>query len=318
MKKTLITLMMAACMLLSACGTGAVADPTPESDAAITFTDDLGRTVTVERPERVAALLGSFAQVWMLAGGEICAAPDDVWNDLALLTEESDAVNLGSIHSLSLELLLSAQPDFILASTNTRQNVEWRDTLEAIGVPVAYFDINNFDDYLQLLEVCTDITGQKEQYETYGTAVRQEIDDAIALSQQRLETEDAPTVLCMVASASGIWAKNSDGSVLGTILRDLGCTNIADSDAMLLETISMEQILQADPEYIFFIQRGDNVEGMHEHVRSVLTDDPAWAALTAAKENRVYFMEKALFNLKPNHRWGEAYAIAEEILANGR
>jgi hypothetical protein len=27
-------------------------------------------------------------------------------------------------------------------------------------------------------------------------------------------------------------------------------------------------------------------------------------------------MDKNLFNLKPNHRWGEAYAILEEILSN--
>ena len=56
---------------------------------------------------------------------------------------------------------------------------------------------------------------------------------------------------------------------------------------------------------------------MYEYVRSVLTDDPAWASLTAAKNDRVFFMEKNLYNLKPNHRWGEAYEKAEEILANG-
>ena len=36
---------------------------------AVTFTDALGRTVTVESPKRVAALIGSFADVWCLAGG---------------------------------------------------------------------------------------------------------------------------------------------------------------------------------------------------------------------------------------------------------
>lgn len=316
MKYKVISLSLILCLLLSACGGTAAANTAERADTAVTFTDDLGRTVTVDRPQRTAALLGSFAQVWMLAGGTVCAAPDDAWNDLELSLDD-DTVNLGSIHSLNLELLLAAQPDFILASTNTRQNVEWRDTLEATNIPVAYFDINNFESYLHLLEICTDITGEKDRYETYGTAVGQEIDAVIARSRTRLETEEPPVVLCMVASASGINVKNSEGNVLGTILRDLGCINIADSDAMLLESISMEQILKADPDYIFFVRRGDNVEGMYEYVRSVLTDDPAWASLTAAKNDRVFFMEKNLYNLKPNHRWGEAYEKAEEILANG-
>ena len=34
------------------------------------LTDDLGRSVTIERrPQRVAALIGSFADIWCLAGG---------------------------------------------------------------------------------------------------------------------------------------------------------------------------------------------------------------------------------------------------------
>ena len=52
-------------------------------------------------------------------------------------------------------------------------------------------------------------------------------------------------------------------------------------------------------------------------MRQFLTDNPAWSKLTAVQNGRVYFMEKTLFNLKPNHRWGEAYQMLEEILENG-
>jgi iron complex transport system substrate-binding protein len=55
---------------------------------------------------------------------------------------------------------------------------------------------------------------------------------------------------------------------------------------------------------------------MKKYVQQFLMDNPAWSELTAVKNGRVYFMEKNLFNLKPNHRWGEAYEIMEEILAN--
>lgn len=283
------------------------------SDAAVTFTDDLGREVTVENPKRVAALLGSFAQVWQLAGGEVVSTADDAWDDLGLVLPE-DTVNLGNTKRLNLELLLTAQPDFILASTNTRQNMEWQEILESMQVPVAYFDIDDFEDYLRLLDVCTEITGRKDLYETYGVRVQEQIDAVIAQSQERVAQKGAPKVLCMVASASAVYAKNSEGNVLGAMLKTLGCVNIADSEKLLLENLSLEHILVSDPDYIFFVQRGDDTEGMKAYVKELLMENPAWSQLTAVKNDRVYFMEKNLFNLKPNHRWGEAYEIMEEIL----
>lgn len=314
MKRILIFVLLISC-LLSGCSAKEQPAAT-ESAAAVTFTDDLGRTVTVTRPQRVACLLGSFAQVWVLAGGEVCATADDAWDDFGLELR-SDCINLGGTKHLSLELLLSSQPDFIIASTNTRQNMELQQTLEATGIPVAYFDVFDFSDYLRLLDICTDITDCKDRYETYGTAVQQEIDAVISRSRQRLETEPAPTVLFLRASASAVHVKNSEGVVLGDILKTLGCINIADSDTTLLENLSVERILEADPDFIFVVQQGDNAEGTREYVRQFLQEHPAWAQLTAVKNDNVHFMEKHLFGLKPNHRWGQAYAMAEEILSNG-
>lgn len=314
MRKRFLSLLLMMALLLSACG--GEAKNTNISDTAVTFTDDLGREVTVDNPQRVAALLGSFAQIWQLAGGEVVATPEDAWKDLNLQLPD-DTVNLGHTKRLSLELLFASQPDFILASTNTRQNVEWRETLEATTIPVAYFDVDDFDDYLRVLDIFTNITGRKDLYEANGTAVQVQIDAVLAWSGERLDSGDAPTVLCMTASASAIHAQNSEGNVLGAMLKSLGCINIADSNSLLLENLSIEHILDSDPDYIFFVQRGDDEAGMKAYVRQFLLEDPAWSRLTAVKDGHVYFLEKTLFNLKPNHRWGEAYEILEEILENG-
>lgn len=306
----ILSIFLIICLLFTACGVSTT--PTAEG---VTFTDDLGRTVAVEQPQRVAALLGSFAQIWMLAGGQVCATADDAWDDLAL-NLPAETVNLGGTKALNLELLLAARPDFILASANTRQNLEWQDTLEATGIPVAYFDVSDFDDYLRLLKLCTDITERPDLYETHGTAVQAQIDAVLAQSRQRLEQSEPPTVLCMRASASSITVKNSKDNVLGEMLHSLGCVNIADSDESLLEQLSIERILQADPDYIFFVQRGDDDAGTQAHIRQLLEGDPAWGQLTAVKEGRVHFMDKTLYNLKPNHRWGEAYEKLEAILTH--
>ena len=307
MKKWIAFLLAA--LLLCGCSSG----QTGEGTAFMGFQDDLGRTVTLPEPKRVACLLGSFAQIWQLAGGEVIATADDAWDDLNLELGE-DCVNLGNTKELSLELLLSSQPDFILASANTRQNVEWMETLEAADIPTAYFDVSDFDDYLRLLELCTNITGRKDLYEKHGTAVQQQIHAVLEQAENR---GTSPTVLVMRASASMVTVKNSQDNVLGEMLKTLGCVNIADSDASLLENLSLEKILEEDPDFIFFVQRGDDAEGMRAYVETMMEENPAWQALTAVQEGRMHFMDKNLYNLKPNHRWGEAYEKLEEILENG-
>lgn len=300
-------------LLILALLTGCAERQTGETVARYEFQDDLGRSVAVQEPKRVACLLGSFAQIWQLAGGEVCATADDAWDDLQLELAE-DTVNLGNTKELSLELLLSAQPDFIIASANTRQNLEWMETLEAARIPTAYFDVADFDDYLRLLKLCTDLTGRKELYELHGTAVQEQIDAVLEKSKDR---GTQPTVLCMRASASMVTVKNSQDNVLGEMLASLGCVNIADSDSSLLENLSMERIVQADPDMIFIVQRGDDTEGMKRYVETMMQENPAWQQLTAVREGRLYFMDKNLYNLKPNNRWGEAYEKLEEILENG-
>ena len=310
MKIKLLSLFLLVSLLCGCAGPGA-AEAEPGWEFA--FTDDLGRTVVVREPKRVACLLGSFAQVWQLAGGAVIATADDAWEDLGLDLSE-DCVNLGNTKELSLELLLASRPDFILASANTRQNLEWMETLESVGIPTAYFDVADFEDYLRLLKLCTDITGRADLYEANGTAVEKQIN---AVLERAAARGTSPTVLSMRASASMITVKNSRDNVLGEMLKRLGCVNIADSEESLLENLSLEIILEADPDFIFLVQRGDDRAGMRDYVENMMTENPAWQQLTAVKEGRVYFMEKNLYNLKPCSRWGEAYEKLEEILENG-
>ena len=312
MKIKLIPFILAVFILL----TGCASNPQPVTGEEIsdaTFVDDLGRTVSVRDPQRVACLLGSYAQIWQLAGGQVIATADDAWEDLDLELPE-DCVNLGNTKELSLELLLSARPDFVLASSNTRQNVEWRETLEAAGIPTAYFSVSDFQDYLTLLEMATGITGREDLFETHGLAVEKQISAVLERARNR---GTAPKVLCMRASASMVTVKNSQDNVLGEMLHSLGCVNIADSDSSLLENLSIEKILEEDPEFIFLVQRGDDTEGMKAYVENMMAENPAWQQLTAVREGRVFYMDKNLYNLKPNHRWGEAYEKLEEILENG-
>ena len=274
----------------------------------MTFTDDLGREVSVKDPKRVAALIGSFADIWLLAGGEVAAAANDSFTSLELPLGE-ETVNLGSITEPDVERLIAAEPDLVLASANTEADVALLELLEEAEITTAYFSVSNFEDYLHMLSVCTAITGRQDLYEKNGLAVKRQIESV----KERIDGS-APTVLFLRASAGSVKAKGSSGSVGGEMLADLGCVNIADSEAGLLEELSMEAIIAADPEYIFLTTQGTDTEAALKKAEEELFKSPAWQTLTAVQEGNYYMLEKRLYNLKPNAKWGEAYEKLADIL----
>ena len=283
------------------------------NENTVTFTDALGREIRVQqKPERVAALLGSFADVWTLAGGELCASAEDAWEDFGLDLEH--AVNIGGAHSPSLELLISADPDFVIASASTASNVEMKDTLEAVGITVAYFDVDSFDDYLHMLNICTDITGRKDLYERNGLAIQAQI-DGIKAKYAAADIPDAEREILLLRASSGfVKAKGSSGTILGEMLSDMGCVNIADSHASLLDNLSVEAIIREEPHHIFVVTMGSDTEAAKRSLENLIKENPAWSKLEAVEKGRLYVMDKTLFNLKPNDRWAESYEILYEKL----
>ena len=195
----------------------------------VTFTDDLGRELTIKRPERVVTLISSFADIWHLAGGvdQIVATTNATWTyfDLPL---KSDVINLGATKSINLEQLIACEPDLIIASCGTDRNLELEDSLEQMGLAVAYFSVNNFEDYLRVLKTCTEITGHVENYETYGNSVKKQLEEA----KERVDGS-SPSVLYIRTTGSSCKVKNSEDSVLGEMLADMDTRNIADISSSL-------------------------------------------------------------------------------------
>lgn len=295
MKKLLIIFLA---LLLAGCSA------VPEAREG-TFTDDLGRAVTAQNPQHVACLTASFADIWCAAGGAetLAATTNATWTyfDLPI---SGDVVNLGGSKELDLEALAACAPDLVLASAGTDQNVELEETLELLGLNTAYFSVNSFEDYLRMLKICTDLTGRRDLYEQKGAAVAERVEEALARTDG-----SRPTVLYIRATGSGCKVKNSEDSVLGEMLAELDCRNIADGGA--LESLSMEAILKEDPDHIFVVMQTADAQPILE---TTLLEDPAWQSLTAVQAGRYHVMDPALFNLKPNARWGEAYEILADIL----
>ncbi|WRS26334.1 ABC transporter substrate-binding protein [Oscillospiraceae bacterium MB08-C2-2] len=275
----------------------------------IRFTDALGREVKLEgTPKKAAAVMGSFAQVWLLAGGELAAVTRDVFQE-GILPETAEVIDLGTMKAPSVETMLAQGIDFVILSAKLEEHVALREQLEQAGIPSAYFAVEVFEDYLDMLKICTQITGKPELYEENGTAVQAQIDAAKTMQ----EGKEPPTVLFIRAFSTGAKAKGSD-NMTGAMLRDMGCINIADREGSLLEDLSMEVIIREDPDFIFVVTMGESSEKAIQSLEQSVMSNPAWSQLSAVKNGRYVVLPKELFHLKPNNRWGESYEMLGQLL----
>lgn len=294
-------------LLLAGCTTPQPVEPEPDP---ITFTDDLGREITLDgQPESVASMIGSFSDIWVDAGGKdtLTAAAHDTFTSFDLDLE--DVADLGAIKNPDLEVLASVSPDLVLASAKNEEQKALEKTLTDMDIPIAYFDVSNFDDYLRTLETFTLLTGDETAYETYGTSQKEQIDALVEKAAQ----EYSPIVLYLRATGKGVTAMTSEGSVLGEMLADLNTDNIADSYQKLQSDLSMETIYLAAPEMIFLVVQGSDPADAQANLDKYL-NNPVWKQLDAVQNGHVYVLDQDLYNLKPNARWAEAYQNLYEIL----
>ena len=319
-KVTIISLFAAAlsvtaAALLSGCtehGDGQLVPPDPPA-AYASFTDSAGETIVLEeKPERVAVLFSSFAELWQLAGGTVDVTVGESV-ERGFVPEGTPLVDDGAGKKIDLERLLIEEPDFVICSGDIAAQAETAETLMELNIPAAQFVVESFSDFLDVLKICTTITGDEAAFERYGTQQEEAIERTLA--ENSFEGVDILFIRAG-SSARSVKAKTSEDHFAAEMLKELGTHNIADDslleDAVVSDTLSIEYILQEDPDYIFFTAMGDE-EASRSFVQEMLKED-TWKSLTAVREGQYAFLEKELFHFKPNGRWAEAYKTLADLL----
>ncbi|MDR1550450.1 MAG: ABC transporter substrate-binding protein [Hungatella sp.] len=308
-KKTMVYAVMLFMIVNMLAGCGGrrekTVDVTPEGYC---FTDALGQEVTVQNPERVVALMGSFAEVWQAAGGRLSGVTDDALDERGLeLSEET--VSVGKYNGPNVEKIMALNPDLVLLSSETKEHTALKEVLKQAGITAAYFKVTYFEDYLSMLKTCTEITGRKEMYQKKGLDIKIEIEEILSGTKN----QEPPSVLLLITYSGGAVAQNSR-TMTGKMLNDLGCKNIADENQSLLKEFSMESIVKEDPDYIFVIPMGNDDALAKKNLEESVEKNPAWNGLAAVKNNRYILLPKEKFLYKPNEKWGESYQYLSEIL----
>lgn len=283
------------------------------SASAVTFTDTNGREVTLDTcPESVVALLGSYGEVWLAAGGRLAATTQDALESEGALAQ-GGIENIGSHSEPNMELLYSLNPGLVILSSDTAAHVDINTVLEEAGIPTVFLSILSYEEYLDTLKIFTELTGREDLMAEAEANVREPIDAMIA-EAQAMDDFGTHTCLLLRAYATSVRAKDSSSTVAGVVLSDMGFVNIADGDSALSENLTLEAIIAADPEYIFMVPMGSDTNAAIASMEETFTSNPAWGTLSAVTEGRYIMLDKALFHQRPNGRWAESYATILDLL----
>lgn len=288
------------------------ASPSSESQSqgqAWSFTDALNRSVTIQPPKTVVSLYGSFAETWMLAGGELAGTTEDAVEERNLNLPDHTRI-IGTVKTPDTERMTALNPDFVILSADIASHVQMDSMLTDMQIPHAYFRVDAYQDYLDMLKGFCLLTGRGDLYEKNGAAVEQQIHTIL---QTVSGTEKKPAVLLIRAFSTGAKAKGKD-NLAGVMLADLHADNIVERHESLLEDLSMEEIIKEDPDFIFVSVMGADDEKALDVLKKGIQANPAWQDLKAVKNGRYIVLPKELFHYKPNAKWGESYAYLAKIL----
>lgn len=259
----------------------------------------------IDAGARVVALSRSVGELWILAGGQLVGVTDDAFGLEGL---SADAVSVGSLSEPSIEQVVALEPDLVILGQDLSSHREARETLEGLGIRVFVADVDSFDDYAALMKCLTIATGRQDLYQSNVVAVSERIEAMLASS------EFEGSYLAIRTSAT----KNKvlkTGYFACAMLDDFGLDNIAD-DTSAFDSLSLEAIAEADPDWIFVVLQGADDEAVAAY-RVAFEQHPVWSGLTAVREGRVVILPKDLFQYKPNARWDEAYGYLAQVLSGG-
>lgn len=310
--KKLLALFLSALLIFCGCGkTENNNRGIGEEGFPYTFTDSIGNEISLrKKPENTAVLFSSYAEIWKLSGGEIkISVGDSVKRGFA--DGSCILVNDGAGLKIDTEALLASQPDFVIVTADFRAQNDLCELLNGMGIPCAAFKEESFRDYLKILDIFTDINGNKELFTEYGENVRQEIENIKA----DLPSTDKEIKYLFIRAGSGFSStkrRTRENHFACEIMDEIGAKNIADGIGALSDSISLEEILKNQPDLIVIVPQGDETASKN-YVKELFLQD-GWKDLNAVKNGKYYFVDKELFNYKPNRRWPESYRTLVKLV----
>jgi iron complex transport system substrate-binding protein len=271
LRKTLLfTLLLA---LLTACAPQAT--PTP---ATLTFTDGLGREISLNGPaQRVISLAPSNTEILFAIGAGSQVVGRDSLSDYP--AEAANVTDIGSsFEALNTELIVSLEPDLVLAAEiNTPEQVK---QLEDLGLTVYYLkNPVTLEEMYGNLEIVAQLTGREAEAAALIESLKARV---AAVDEKIAPISSRPNVFYELDATDPAKPYTAGkGTFITQLIDRAGGYNIA-SDIEGYPQLSLEQVVAADPAFIIL---GDARYGV---TPESIAQRPGWENLSAVKNGNVF------------------------------
>ena len=280
------------------------------NEDTVSFIDGRGQEVTINKnPQRAVVLYNSFLEVWMDNGGSVVGKLEPTVGQEIPGVEDAEII--GKLGAISVEKVISLEPDLIIVNSTQKSQLELIPSFEGVGIPVIAIDYVGLDDYLTMTRLFTALNGREDLFKSNALDIVEEIDNILSVIPEEKEHK----VLLIMASAKSVSARDSS-SYVGMMLEDLNTINIADNSdgALGTQNFSMEKILEEDPDFIFVQTTGSDMDATLDRLKEDAESNPAWASLSAVKNDRYIILPKDMYMFKANLRYAEAYENLATII----
>ena len=271
--------------------------------AALTFTDGLGRQVTLNRPaQRIVSLAPSNTEILFAIGAGKQVVGRDQLSDFP---EDAKAVtDIGStFDALNTELIVAQKPDLVLAAEiNTPEQVN---QLENLGLTVYYLkNPLTLEGMYDNLNVVAQMTGHTQETAKLVESLKARVaavDEKIAPLSARMnvfyELDGTDPAKPYTAGK---------GTFITQLIDRAGGHNIA-ADIEGYPQLSLEQVVAADPAFIIL---GDARYGI---TPESIAQRPGWESLSAVKDGHVVPFNDDLVS-RPGPRLVDAFEELAKLL----
>ena len=284
-------------------GTGCAGDRSSPGKGASSFTDDLGRSLTLDLPaERVLTLSPNLTEIVFAAGaGDKLVGANTADN----YPPAVDTLPRFSVLPVDFEAITALQPDLLLATDQTN-NPRDAETFAELGIPTAFFSFSNIDDIFRVIREVGTLTGTQAR----ANAAADSLEAALhAVKQQTADVADRPLVLFLIGDET-LYSFGSSSYVQDVIHIAGGRSATANLDQRA-PVLNEEFVLAKEPEVIV------GTFGSSYDSDQLLQLHPTWQKVPAVRNRRVYSLNQDLI-LRPGPRVVEATRRMAAFLHPGR
>ncbi|MGO1816739.1 MAG: siderophore ABC transporter substrate-binding protein, partial [Sphingobacterium sp.] len=269
LRKTLIGLVIALAMIGCQSGTKKQGPTDSAGDDQIRIEHKLGESLVNENPDRVVTLdIGALETLKELGVKPVGIPKQHLPDYLMNLRDDPDMSDVGSVIEPNIEAIAALGPDLILISTRQERHYQ---ELSKIA-PTVFIGTDN-KNYLASFEDNTLMLGSIFS----KTALTQKKLDSLhaKIDKARKKFESLPTKGLFLIYNNGRFNAYGKGSRFGFVHDVLGIKPVLDlnDESVHGQRISNELIAEANPDYLFIVDRNAAVTGQkasHEEIENKL------------------------------------------------